>query len=158
MYSIHPLLQSIWLKQSPWKAWLNCEYPIMAIKCYSACLTYQNTLLYYCNYLLEDCLCSLFRWFMPVNILLAFTFGLFFGWIVVKVTRAPAKLRGLILGCCSAGNQVYLSTFSLGLSVNLLQFVDKHSAQPSATLRLASPPLRFPLYQFLVFSIVRQCN
>ncbi|ONM55931.1 protein PIN-LIKES 3 [Zea mays] len=43
-------------------------------------------------------------WFMPVNILLAFTFGLFFGWIVVKVTRAPAKLRGLILGCCSAGN------------------------------------------------------
>ncbi|KAG2635858.1 protein PIN-LIKES 3-like [Panicum virgatum] len=43
-------------------------------------------------------------WFMPVNILLAFIFGLFFGWIVVKVTRAPAKLRGLILGCCSAGN------------------------------------------------------
>ncbi|XP_066394570.1 protein PIN-LIKES 3-like isoform X1 [Miscanthus floridulus] len=43
-------------------------------------------------------------WFMPVNILLAFTFGLFFGWIVVKVTRAPAKLKGLILGCCSAGN------------------------------------------------------
>ncbi|EER99101.1 hypothetical protein BDA96_02G260800 [Sorghum bicolor] len=43
-------------------------------------------------------------WFMPVNILLAFIFGLFFGWIVVKVTRAPAKLKGLILGCCSAGN------------------------------------------------------
>ncbi|KAG8049787.1 hypothetical protein GUJ93_ZPchr0009g207 [Zizania palustris] len=43
-------------------------------------------------------------WFMPVNILLAFTFGLIFGWIVVHVTRAPAKLRGLILGCCSAGN------------------------------------------------------
>ncbi|CAN6196435.1 unnamed protein product [Urochloa humidicola] len=43
-------------------------------------------------------------WFMPVNILLAFTFGLFFGWIVLKVTRPPAKLKGLILGCCSAGN------------------------------------------------------
>ncbi|KAG2644286.1 hypothetical protein PVAP13_2KG411445 [Panicum virgatum] len=43
-------------------------------------------------------------WFMPVNILLAFIFGLFLGWIVVKVTGAPAKLRGLILGCCSAGN------------------------------------------------------
>lgn len=43
-------------------------------------------------------------WFMPVNILLAFTFGLLFGWIVIHVTRAPAKLRGLILGCCSAGN------------------------------------------------------
>uniref|UniRef100_A0A0E0M2U4 Uncharacterized protein n=1 Tax=Oryza punctata TaxID=4537 RepID=A0A0E0M2U4_ORYPU len=43
-------------------------------------------------------------WFMPVNILLACTFGLIFGWIVVHVTRAPARLRGLILGCCSAGN------------------------------------------------------
>jgi predicted permease len=43
-------------------------------------------------------------WFMPVNILLACTFGLILGWIVVHVTRAPARLRGLILGCCSAGN------------------------------------------------------
>ncbi|KAJ1290205.1 hypothetical protein BS78_02G225700 [Paspalum vaginatum] len=43
-------------------------------------------------------------WFMPVNVLLAFTFGLLFGWIVIHVTRPPAKLRGLILGCCSAGN------------------------------------------------------
>ncbi|KAF0929225.1 hypothetical protein E2562_016454 [Oryza meyeriana var. granulata] len=43
-------------------------------------------------------------WFMPVNILLACTFGLIFGWIVVHLTRAPARLRGLILGCCSAGN------------------------------------------------------
>lgn len=76
----------------------------------------------------------LFRWFMPVNILLAFTFGLLFGWIVVKVTRAPAKLRGLILGCCSAGNQVYSSTFSLKLLEIPLQFVDKHSAEPSSTL------------------------
>ncbi|WVZ65401.1 hypothetical protein U9M48_014770 [Paspalum notatum var. saurae] len=43
-------------------------------------------------------------WFMPVNILLAFSFGLLFGWILIHVTSAPAKLRGLILGCCSAGN------------------------------------------------------
>jgi len=50
-------------------------------------------------------------WFMPVNILLAFIFGLFFGWIVVEVTRAPAKLRGLILGCCSAGNQVQFGQY-----------------------------------------------
>ncbi|KAL6655336.1 hypothetical protein ACP70R_006162 [Stipagrostis hirtigluma subsp. patula] len=42
-------------------------------------------------------------WFMPVNILFIFIFGLIFGWIVIQVTRAPAKLRGLILGCCSAG-------------------------------------------------------
>ncbi|TVU10043.1 hypothetical protein EJB05_43548 [Eragrostis curvula] len=43
-------------------------------------------------------------WFMPVNILLVFVSGLILGWIVIQVTRAPAKLRGLILGCCSAGN------------------------------------------------------
>lgn len=46
-------------------------------------------------------------WFMPVNILLTFTFGLIFGWIVIQVTRAPPKLRGLILGCCSAGNYFF---------------------------------------------------
>ncbi|KAL6655337.1 hypothetical protein ACP70R_006163 [Stipagrostis hirtigluma subsp. patula] len=43
-------------------------------------------------------------WFMPVNVLLSFICGLIFGWIVIQVTRAPAKLRGLILGCSSAGN------------------------------------------------------
>ncbi|KAM0837389.1 hypothetical protein ACQ4PT_061692 [Festuca glaucescens] len=43
-------------------------------------------------------------WFMPVNVLFTFIFGLIFGWIVIKVTGAPPKLRGLILGCCSAGN------------------------------------------------------
>ncbi|CAN6224928.1 unnamed protein product [Urochloa humidicola] len=43
-------------------------------------------------------------WFMPVNILLGFIFGLIFGWIVIKITRTPAKLKGLVLGCCSAGN------------------------------------------------------
>ncbi|KAL6844772.1 hypothetical protein ACP4OV_025431 [Aristida adscensionis] len=43
-------------------------------------------------------------WFMPLNILLTFIFGLIFGWIVIQVTRPPAKLRGLILGCCSSGN------------------------------------------------------
>ncbi|CAL5087657.1 unnamed protein product [Urochloa decumbens] len=43
-------------------------------------------------------------WFMPVNILLGFIFGLIFGWIVTKITRTPAKLKGLVLGCCSAGN------------------------------------------------------
>ncbi|CAL5063697.1 unnamed protein product [Urochloa decumbens] len=43
-------------------------------------------------------------WFMPVNILLGFIFGLIFGWIVTKMTRTPTKLKGLVLGCCSAGN------------------------------------------------------
>ncbi|KAF8780968.1 hypothetical protein HU200_000934 [Digitaria exilis] len=39
---------------------------------------------------------------MPVNILLSSIFGLFFGWILIQVTKAPVKLKGLILGCCSA--------------------------------------------------------
>lgn len=43
-------------------------------------------------------------WFMPVNVFFTFIFGLIFGWILIKVTGAPPKLRGLILGCCSAGN------------------------------------------------------
>ncbi|VAI19040.1 unnamed protein product [Triticum turgidum subsp. durum] len=43
-------------------------------------------------------------WFMPVNVFFTFIFGLILGWIVIKVTGAPLKLRGLILGCCSAGN------------------------------------------------------
>ncbi|XP_073010213.1 protein PIN-LIKES 3-like isoform X2 [Typha latifolia] len=43
-------------------------------------------------------------WFMPVNILLTFIFGSIFGWIVIQITRPPAQLRGLIVGCCAAGN------------------------------------------------------
>ncbi|KAI4345863.1 hypothetical protein L6164_012951 [Bauhinia variegata] len=43
-------------------------------------------------------------WFMPINILLTFIFGSAFGWILVKITRAPRDMQGLVLGCCSAGN------------------------------------------------------
>ncbi|KAL5710174.1 hypothetical protein ACHQM5_020772 [Ranunculus cassubicifolius] len=43
-------------------------------------------------------------WFMPLNILITFVFGSFLGWILIKLTKAPPHLRGLILGCCSAGN------------------------------------------------------
>jgi hypothetical protein len=52
MYSIPPLLQYIWQKQSPWKAWQNCEYSIMAIKWLNATLTIwhiQILLVYYYN-------------------------------------------------------------------------------------------------------------
>ncbi|KAG5529920.1 hypothetical protein RHGRI_030336 [Rhododendron griersonianum] len=44
------------------------------------------------------------RWFMPVNILLTFIIGSALGWILVKITRTPKHLHGLIIGCCSAGN------------------------------------------------------
>ncbi|KAL9328335.1 hypothetical protein ACSQ67_003338 [Phaseolus vulgaris] len=43
-------------------------------------------------------------WFMPVNILLTFIIGSALGWILVKLTRAPKHLEGLIVGVCSAGN------------------------------------------------------
>ncbi|XP_061337678.1 protein PIN-LIKES 3-like [Gastrolobium bilobum] len=43
-------------------------------------------------------------WFMPVNILGTFILGSALGWILIRITRPPKHLEGLILGCCSAGN------------------------------------------------------
>ncbi|KAJ0255962.1 Protein PIN-LIKES 3 [Hirschfeldia incana] len=43
-------------------------------------------------------------WFMPVNVLLTFIIGSFLGWIVIVITKPPPHLRGLIVGCCAAGN------------------------------------------------------
>nr|XP_023929426.1 protein PIN-LIKES 3-like isoform X4 [Quercus suber]XP_023929427.1 protein PIN-LIKES 3-like isoform X4 [Quercus suber] len=43
-------------------------------------------------------------WFMPVNILLTFIIGSALAWILVKITRTPKHLHGLVIGCCSAGN------------------------------------------------------
>ncbi|XP_027336088.1 protein PIN-LIKES 1-like isoform X1 [Abrus precatorius] len=42
--------------------------------------------------------------FMPVNILLTFVVGTVLGLLLVKVTRVPHHLHGLVLGCCAAGN------------------------------------------------------
>ncbi|XAR58087.1 hypothetical protein NMG60_11026468 [Bertholletia excelsa] len=43
-------------------------------------------------------------WFMPVNILLTFIIGSALGWILVKITRTPKHLHGLVISACSAGN------------------------------------------------------
>ncbi|KAI3465492.1 hypothetical protein Pfo_022155 [Paulownia fortunei] len=43
-------------------------------------------------------------WFMPFNILFTFIIGSVLGWAVIQITRAPTHLRGLIIGCCAAGN------------------------------------------------------
>ncbi|XP_024174541.1 protein PIN-LIKES 3 isoform X1 [Rosa chinensis] len=43
-------------------------------------------------------------WFMPVNILITFIVGSVLGWILIQLARPPPHLRGLILGCCAAGN------------------------------------------------------
>ncbi|XP_027193107.1 protein PIN-LIKES 3-like isoform X2 [Cicer arietinum] len=44
------------------------------------------------------------RWFMPVNILVTFLLGSVLGWIIIKITRPPKNIEGLIVGVCSAGN------------------------------------------------------
>ncbi|XP_021728248.1 protein PIN-LIKES 1-like [Chenopodium quinoa] len=43
-------------------------------------------------------------WFMPINILITFIIGSVLGWILVKITKAPRDLKGLVIGCCAAGN------------------------------------------------------
>ncbi|GLT82490.1 hypothetical protein SLE2022_008560 [Rubroshorea leprosula] len=43
-------------------------------------------------------------WFMPVNILLTFIIGSALAWLLIKITRTPPHLQGLVIGCCSAGN------------------------------------------------------
>nr|WAU86948.1 birch protein [Betula platyphylla] len=43
-------------------------------------------------------------WFMPFNVLGTFLIGSALGWILMKITRPPQHLKGLILGCCAAGN------------------------------------------------------
>ncbi|KAI9100897.1 hypothetical protein K1719_024021 [Acacia pycnantha] len=48
-------------------------------------------------------------WFMPLNILLTFIIGSSLGWILIKITRVPHHLQGLILACCAAGNMGSMS-------------------------------------------------
>ncbi|XP_006342188.1 uncharacterized transporter YBR287W-like isoform X1 [Solanum tuberosum] len=43
-------------------------------------------------------------WFMPFNILFTFIVGSILGWAVLQITRPPQHLRGLVVGCCAAGN------------------------------------------------------
>ncbi|KAI4327879.1 hypothetical protein L6164_020290 [Bauhinia variegata] len=43
-------------------------------------------------------------WYMPVNIFITFLIGSALGWVLIKITKAPKRLQGLILGCCAAGN------------------------------------------------------
>ncbi|KAF8029206.1 hypothetical protein BT93_E1772 [Corymbia citriodora subsp. variegata] len=74
---------------------------------------YLNDLVFYvfspalvCSYLAETVTLESLEelWFMPVNILLTFVIGSFLAWIVNIITRTPQHLRGLVMGCCAAGN------------------------------------------------------
>ncbi|XP_028803496.1 protein PIN-LIKES 1-like [Neltuma alba] len=44
------------------------------------------------------------RWFMPLNILMSYVIGSILGWILLKVVHVSHTLRGLVFGCCVAGN------------------------------------------------------
>ncbi|CAN1349090.1 Protein PIN-LIKES 1 [Linum perenne] len=46
----------------------------------------------------------LFLWFMPLNILFTFIIGSLLGCLLIRITDPPRALRGLVLGCCAAGN------------------------------------------------------
>ncbi|MBA0692408.1 hypothetical protein Goari_009974 [Gossypium aridum] len=43
-------------------------------------------------------------WFMPLNVLLTFVFGSILAWLLIKITKTPKHFRGIVIGCCSAGN------------------------------------------------------
>lgn len=44
---------------------------------------------------------------MPLNVLLTFIIGSFLGWLVIKITKPPSHLHGIIVGCCAAGKNFY---------------------------------------------------
>ncbi|KAL4388557.1 hypothetical protein GQ457_09G028400 [Hibiscus cannabinus] len=41
-------------------------------------------------------------WFLPVNVLISCIIGSVLGWILVKITKPPRHLWGLVISCCSA--------------------------------------------------------
>ncbi|KAI0502335.1 hypothetical protein KFK09_017283 [Dendrobium nobile] len=43
-------------------------------------------------------------WFMPVNLVLNSLVGSALGWILIQITKAPKRLRAVILASCSVGN------------------------------------------------------
>ncbi|OMO61287.1 Auxin efflux carrier [Corchorus capsularis] len=43
-------------------------------------------------------------WFMPVNVLLTYMIGSALGWILIKITKTPKHLQGIVIGSCCAGN------------------------------------------------------
>ncbi|WRX12089.1 Membrane transport protein - like 4 [Theobroma cacao] len=40
---------------------------------------------------------------MPVNLLITFVLGSALAWLIIKITRTPKHLQGIVIGCCSAG-------------------------------------------------------
>lgn len=45
---------------------------------------------------------------MPVNILLTFIVGSALGWVLVKITKTPEHMHGLVIGSCAAGTNIFI--------------------------------------------------
>lgn len=55
---------------------------------------------------------------MPVNILVTFLLGSALGWIIIKLTKPPRHIEGLIVGVCSAGRYIS-SLHKKNMSMNI---------------------------------------
>lgn len=72
---------------------------------------------------------------MPFNILITFVIGSALGWLLVKLTRAPQHLRGLVLGCCAAGTCLCVISFDFDIDENgeLRMFLGQFEQETWAT-------------------------
>ncbi|KAE8670655.1 Auxin efflux carrier family protein isoform 1 [Hibiscus syriacus] len=43
-------------------------------------------------------------WFMPVNIFITYIIGSALAWVLIRITKTPKHLQGMVIGCCSGGN------------------------------------------------------
>lgn len=110
--SIRPSSQSTSLRRSPSKAWFCCEFDFsFTLQLYQDLITwsvFSSSFLHADNRLLK----IIRRWFMPINIFLTSVIGSGLGWILMRITRAPAHFQGIILGSCAAGNIELISFLS----------------------------------------------
>ncbi|KAL5752250.1 hypothetical protein ACOSQ2_022757 [Xanthoceras sorbifolium] len=89
-------------------------------------------------------------WFMPVNILLTFLIGSALAWILIKITRTPPHLQGLVIGCCSAGN---LGNLLLIIVPALYSSVCSTYGEAYASLSLAVGAVYIWTYVYPIMSI-----
>ncbi|KAG4201627.1 hypothetical protein ERO13_A05G289600v2 [Gossypium hirsutum] len=75
-------------------------------------------------------------WFMPLNILLTFVFGSILAWLLIKITKTPKHLRGIVIGCCSAGN---LGNLPLIMVPAVCEEANNPFGDPSVCSLLARP-------------------
>ncbi|XVE68663.1 hypothetical protein DITRI_Ditri09bG0086900 [Diplodiscus trichospermus] len=53
-------------------------------------------------------------WFMPVNVLITFIIGSALAWLLIKITKPPKHLQGIVIGCCCAG-AIYIWSYVYGI-------------------------------------------